>query len=85
MDKKISFKNDVFFKYLLIGDDEGSIYIRHTIIEELLGFRPKFTRVLNAELLPDYLDGKKVILDVLMKMNKEIFSIWRCRYLVLLE
>ena len=67
MDKKISFKNDVFFKYLLIGDDEGSIYIRHTIIEALLGFRPKFTRVLNAELLPDYLDGKKVILDVLME------------------
>lgn len=66
-------KNDVFFKYCMAGDDEKSIFIRHFILEFILGFHIKKTTVLNPELLPDSVVEKKVILDILLKDEKGQF------------
>ena len=37
----VPFHNDVFFKYMLIGEDAGSELLRSRIIEEIYGFRFK--------------------------------------------
>ena len=38
-DYPIPFHNDVFFKYMLIGDDAGSALLRSRIIEEIYGLK----------------------------------------------
>lgn len=73
MKNDISYKNDVFFKYCMAGDDEKSIFIRHSILEFILGFHIEKTTVLNPELLPDSVVEKKVILDILLKDEKGQF------------
>ena len=42
----IPFHNDVFFKYMLIGEDAGSAMLRSRIIEEIYKLMVQRTRVL---------------------------------------
>ena len=37
----LNYCNDVFFKYTLSREDEGSVYARNTIIERVTGIRVK--------------------------------------------
>ena len=53
--------NDIFFKYTLSREDEGSVYTRNTIIERVTGIRVKESTVLNPNLDPG------IILDVHVK------------------
>ena len=63
-DYPIPFHNDVFFKYMLIGDDAGSALLRSRIIEEIYGLKVHETKVLNPELLPEAFFGKRAVLDL---------------------
>ena len=60
-DYPIPFHNDVFFKYMLIGDDAGSALLRSRIIEEIYGLKVHETKVLNPELLPEAFFGKRAV------------------------
>ena len=66
-DYPIPFHNDVFFKYMLIGDDVGSALLRSRIIEEIYGLKVHETKVLNPELLPEAFFGKRAVLDVVLE------------------
>jgi len=63
----IPFHNDVFFKYMLIGEDADSEMLRSRIIEEIYGLKVQKTRVLNPELLPEVFFGKRAVLDVVLE------------------
>ena len=63
----IPFPNDVFFKYMLIGEDAGSAMLRSRIIEEIYGLKVQKTQVLNPELLPEAFFGKRAVLDVVLE------------------
>ena len=63
----IPFHNDVFFKYMLIGEDAGSAMLRSRIIEEIYGLKVQKTQVLNPELLPEAFFGKRAVLDVVLE------------------
>ena len=63
----IPFHNDVFFKYMLIGEDAGSELLRRRIIEEIYGLKVQTTKVLNPELLPEVFFGKRAVLDVVLE------------------
>lgn len=63
----IPFHNDVFFKYMLIGEDAGSELLRSRIIEEIYGLKVQTTKVLNPELLPEVFFGKRAVLDVVLE------------------
>ena len=63
----IPFHNDVFFKYMLIGEDAGSAMLRSKIIEEIYGLKVQKTQVLNPELLPEAFFGKRAVLDVVLE------------------
>ena len=63
----IPFLNDVFFKYMLIGEDAGSAMLRSRIIEEIYGLKVQKTQVLNPELLPEAFFGKRAVLDVVLE------------------
>ena len=56
----IPFHNDVFFKYMLIGEDAGSKLLRSRIIEEIYGLKVQRTQVLNPELQPIYLGTDQI-------------------------
>ena len=58
---QLNYSNDLFFKYTLSGEDEGSVYARNTIIERVTGIRVKESTVLNPNLDPG------IILDVHVK------------------
>ena len=58
---QLSYSNDLFFKYTLSREDEGSVYARNTIIERVTGIRVKESTVLNPNLDPG------IILDVHVK------------------
>ena len=60
----IPFHNDVFFKYMLIGEDAGSAMLRSRIIEEIYGLKVQKTQVLNPELLPEAFFGKRADLEM---------------------
>ena len=63
----IPFHNDVFFKYMLIGEDADSELLRSRIIEAIYSLKVQKTRVLNPELLPEAFFGKRAILDVVLE------------------
>ena len=63
----VPFHNDVFFKYMLIGEDAGSAMLRSRIIEEIYGLKVQKTQVLNPELLPEAFFGKRAVLDVVLE------------------
>ena len=63
----IPFHNDVFFKYMLIGEDAGSAMLRSKIFEEIYGLKVQKTQVLNPELLPEAFFGKRAVLDVVLE------------------
>ena len=48
-DFPIPFHNDVFFKYMLIGEDAGSKMLRSRIIEEIYGLKVQRTQVLDRK------------------------------------
>ena len=58
---QLNYSNDLFFKYTLSREDEGSVYARNTIIERVTGIRVKESTVLNPNLDPG------IILDVHVK------------------
>ena len=58
---QLSYSNDLFFKYTLSREDEGSVYARNTIIERVTGIRVEESTVLNPNLDPG------IILDVHVK------------------
>lgn len=60
----LDYCNDVFFKYTLSREDEGSVYARNTIIERVTGIRVKESTVLNPNLDPGIIGKKRIILDV---------------------
>ena len=64
---QLSYSNDLFFKYTLSREDEGSVYARNTIIERVTGIRVKESTVLNPNLDPDIIGKKRIILDVHVK------------------
>ena len=66
-DYPIPFHNDVFFKYMLIGEDADSELLRSRIIEAIYGLKVQKTRVLNPELLPEAFFGKRAVLDVVLE------------------
>ena len=63
----LNYCNDVFFKYTLSREDEGSVYARNTIIERVTGIRVKESTVLNPNLDPGIIGKKRIILDVHVK------------------
>ena len=63
----LDYCNDVFFKYALSREDEGSVYARNTIIERVTGIRVKESTVLNPNLDPGIIGKKRIILDVHVK------------------
>ena len=79
----IPFHNDVFFKYMLIGEDAGSELLRSRIIEEIYGLKVQTTKVLNPELLPEVFFGKRAYWMLYWRMRQAIFMIWKCRYPVI--
>ena len=58
---QLNYSNDLFFKYTLSREDEGSVYARNTIILRVTGIRVKESTVLNPNLDPG------IILDVHVK------------------
>ena len=38
---QLNYSNDLFFKYALSREDEGSVYARNTIIERVTGIKVK--------------------------------------------
>ena len=64
---QLNYSNDLFFKYALSREDEGSVYARNTIIERVTGIRVKESTVLNPNLDPDIIGKKRIILDVHVK------------------
>ena len=64
---QLSYSNDLFFKYTLSREDEGSVYARNTIIERVTGIRVKESTVLNPNLDPGIIGKKRIILDVHVK------------------
>ena len=63
----LNYCNDVFFKYTLSREDEGSVYARNTIIERVTGIKVKESTVLNPNLDPGIIGKKRIILDVHVK------------------
>ena len=47
---QLNYSNDLFFKYALSREDEGSVYARNTIIERVTGIKVKESTVLNPNL-----------------------------------
>ena len=64
---QLSYSNDLFFKYTLSREDEGSVYARNTIIERVTGIKVKESTVLNPNLDPGIIGKKRIILDVHVK------------------
>ena len=64
---QLNCSNDLFFKYTLSREDEGSVYARNTIIERVTGIRVKESTVLNPNLDPGIIGKKRIILDVHVK------------------
>ena len=72
----LNYRNDLFFKYTLSREDEGSIFARNTIIERVTGIRVKESTVMNPNLDPKTIGKKKIILDVHVKdENVQLFCI----------
>ena len=72
----LNYRNDLFFKYTLSREDEGSIFARNTIIERVTGIRVKESTVMNPNLDPKTIGKKKIILDVHVKdENGQLFCI----------
>ena len=72
----LNYRNDLFFKYTLSREDEGSIFARNTIIERVTGIRIKESTVMNPNLDPKTIGKKKIILDVHVKdENGQLFCI----------
>ena len=72
----LNYHNDLFFKYTLSREDEGSIFARNTIIERVTGIRVKESTVMNPNLDPKTIGKKKIILDVHVKdENNQLFCI----------
>ena len=72
----LNYRNDLFFKYTLSREDEGSIFARNTIIERVTGIRVKESTVMNPNLDPKPIGKKKIILDVHVKdENNQLFCI----------
>lgn len=67
---EINYNNDVYFKHLLSANDEDSERLRRTIITEQFHINYEQLIVKNPEILPEYLDGKKPILDILLQNEK---------------
>ena len=63
----VPFHNDVFFKYMLIGEDAGSELLRRRIIDEIYGLKVHTTKVLTPELLWESCFGKRPLLHVTLK------------------
>ena len=72
----LNYRNDLFFKYTLSREDEGSIFARNTIIERVTGIRVKESTVMTPNLDPKTIGKKKIILDVHVKdENGQLFCI----------
>ena len=69
----LNYCNDVFFKYTLSREDEGSVYARNTIIERVTGIKVKESTVQNSNLDPGTIGKKRIILDVHVKDEKGRF------------
>ena len=69
----LNYCNDVFFKYTLSREDEGSVYARNTIIERVTGIKVKESTVQNPNLDPGTIGKKRIILDVHVKDEKGRF------------
>ena len=76
---QLNYSNDLFFKYTLSREDEGSVYARNTIIERVTGIRVKESTVLNPNLDPDIIGKKRIILDVHVKDEQNLSLIHICR------
>ncbi|MGX8832701.1 hypothetical protein ACWG0P_00715 [Amedibacillus sp. YH-ame6] len=61
---KVSYKNDVLFKFALSSQDKDSKMIRHFMIKEITRIDPVDNIVVNPEMNPEALAGKKIILDM---------------------
>lgn len=66
-ERHISYRNDICFKYACSGDDEKSKSIRHAIIKAVTGIEPVDSEVLNPEIIPTEIIGKRIVMDVHIK------------------
>lgn len=67
MKNNMSFKNEVFFKFCMSGEDEKSTFIRNSILESLLGFNIVETTATNPGITPKDVIEKEVNLNLLLK------------------
>lgn len=58
---------DLFFKFLLIGEDEGSLFLRRLIVEEGLGLPYQKITVQNPNFIPLKKGKKGMFFDTLLK------------------
>ena len=63
----LSYRNDLFFKFMLVGDDEDSRYILHSIIKAVTGIDPVECTILNPELIPQHELNKRIVMDIHVK------------------
>lgn len=62
----ISYTNDVFFKYALGSADVLSMELRKRVLETILDIPCTDIKVLNPEIVPEILAGKRIHLDLLL-------------------
>ena len=65
-ESKKHYRKDNVFKNSMIDDGEAAILLRGGIIEGVTGRFPLHTVVVNSEQVPNTIDGKKTIQDVLL-------------------
>ena len=63
----VRYNNDVFFKFMLTGEDQESWKLCKFFIEEVSEIKVKRIECLNSEVIPESIIGKKLILDVLLE------------------
>ena len=61
------FSNDIFFKYLAIGEDKNSHDFCKYVIEQCSEKITRSLLCLNPEMMPETITGKKLIMDVLLE------------------
>ena len=67
MDNKLSFTNDVFFKFMLTREDEGSNYLLNLIIKDIFHLQYSSLQITNPEIITNSMKDKRIFLDILLK------------------
>lgn len=63
---RIDYKNDFAFRYIMGKEDETSLYLLKVFIEGALNLHVQSLTVKNSELIPEQMNDKDMILDILV-------------------